>query len=406
MNPALQEALYSSMLNPNLNQGRSQYDAVMPGYEGSMPPFQAVQESFQPGLVPESNPINAGTLAAIKASKQAYKMDEDEQRRAQGLAIQQFFANMAASDNPDQLGRINESFNPAIKAYLAEQNRVQNLNAAIMEQQAKHQEREEDRALKRQLVSSKLGSGKNIENREQQLMQLRESGAIRPNATPMSFYTPGERQTLIKNQLTGIQRANDAGEAIKILEEMRKVNNDFPELATSIDRSLVESSKGKSMFDIAKLKLAFKRNPELVTAAQKMNKLSSDLALFEIKGLGGQRSTDMMRDIIVSTKPDTHMTHDAIEYMINHIDEQLLPVYEEGEGISQDMSQGTYSPPIIAKRKNKKEGEKSAKENVPRGTENTANTAELVTRWRALHPEASHIPDEYILRGIQEGKLK
>lgn len=407
MDLALRSALYAPLLNQS--QGGTEGQSMIPQTQAPMPPYQQMQENPQSSISSGPSPIANGSLAAIKASKQSVGMDEDEQRRAQGLAIQQFFANMANSRNTSQLGAINESISPAIKHYLAEQQRVENLNYGLLEEQERKKERQEMLMLKRQALNAKqsgIGS-QDYEQKMQYVQALRDKGVIGPESTPISTYTPGERQKLFSNQLMRVERGNDSGNVLNTLEEIVKVNEEFPELATSIDRSLVESSKGKTLFDIGKLKIAYKHNPKLVTAAQKMNKLSSDLALSEIKGLGGQRVTDAMREIILETKPDTFMTHDSIKYMTDHIREQFEPFHEDGINTRKDISKHLYTPDVVMPKKNKPaEKVKVLEDNSMNGIQNTQNVGNPVLEWRANHPEAQNIPDEFILKGLQEGRLK
>lgn len=293
----------------------------------------------------------------MEMQKQQLGFNPQEQRNAEGLAIQQFFANMAQSKNPDQLGRVNESFNPAIKAYMSEQQRVQDLNQSLMEKEERKREKEEEKQLKKEALAIQRAkiSPQQAASDMEMLLKLRQEGAIDPDATPISMFTPGERPKLLSNQLMRVERGSDSGQILNILGEMRDIVKDNPGMALNLNRALVEDSKGKSLYDIAKLKAAYANNPKMVNAGMKFGKLSNDLAAFEIKSLSGQRVSDMMREIILSTKPGSHMTDEAINYMIDHIEEQYTPFHKDGQRTRDAMNMRMYIPDVVSPLKEKKQ---------------------------------------------------
>lgn len=71
-----------------------------------------------------SSPISSGAQAAMQTARASYDMDEEQRRRALGLGMVKFFSNYAASNNASRLGALNESFNPAVEAFIAERDKA------------------------------------------------------------------------------------------------------------------------------------------------------------------------------------------------------------------------------------------------------------------------------------------
>lgn len=287
----------------------------------------------------------------IDMQKQQLGFNPQEQRNAEGLAIQQFFANMGASRNPDQLGRINESFNPAVKAYMSEQQRVQDLNSALMEQQQKQADREEDRAYRRESLASRNKEG-NYLLHEMQNQKLREDGKIPENAITAKGLPANERLHYTKERTAKVKRGLPAGNVIKITNELDRIIDKYPDLSTDMINALVTSKKGSPGFiDIAKLKLADNAaGKERRAAIEIFNKLSNDLVVQSIGGVSGRVASDMYKELLSATKPQLGLTREAIKYVNQHIREEQMPWYEEAKANQKAMSApngGYYLPDYV-----------------------------------------------------------
>lgn len=106
------------------------------------------------------NPLQAGSQSAMQAAKQSLGMDEDEKRRARGLAIMQFASHLGrpgyGSGTKGLLNAIGQGVLPAYQAYQGEENRVAQLNSYLQAQAQKSAQRQAEQAYSMQMHQEKL----------------------------------------------------------------------------------------------------------------------------------------------------------------------------------------------------------------------------------------------------------
>lgn len=119
---------------PDPNSNYDTYDTVDYNTAQGMEPggSRSVEDGVNGVNRPIASPIQYGAQQATDFVRKTRDLDEEEKRRALGVAIMRFAGNMASSDNPSMLGRINESFNPALSSYISERDKY--LEAAAKEE--------------------------------------------------------------------------------------------------------------------------------------------------------------------------------------------------------------------------------------------------------------------------------
>lgn len=143
-------------------------------------PNQHFQEDTPQYNTQEYNPANddgapfrVGIEAARAAAKQSLGMNEEEKKRAQGLAIMSFFNNLSKGGfGPGfqgALGGISQSLHPAMQAYLEEQARVAALNNQLDNQ---YQEAQAQQAALQQKAIEKQEM---MQHRQAQLAETRRA---------------------------------------------------------------------------------------------------------------------------------------------------------------------------------------------------------------------------------------
>ena len=102
------------------------------------------------------NPLEAGSRAAIEASKRSLEMNENENRRALGRAMIGMMSGISQSPTAGHglagnLGAINAGFAPALGAYDAERDRIMEMNYNLRNKQKEEEAlaRKEERELKK-----------------------------------------------------------------------------------------------------------------------------------------------------------------------------------------------------------------------------------------------------------------
>lgn len=94
----------------------------------------------------EESPLTRGSMAAMNSTREGLAMNEEQKRQAQGMAAINFFSNYAKSKAPNALGAINESFQPAMQAYMDQQAQAAKINAIALKDQ---REQEHEARLER-----------------------------------------------------------------------------------------------------------------------------------------------------------------------------------------------------------------------------------------------------------------
>lgn len=119
----------------------------------------------------DESPFRTGIDAARQAAKQSLGMNDEEKKRAEGLAIMSFFNNLSKGGfGPGfqgALGGISQSIHPAMQAYLEEEGRVAGLNNQLDQQ---YQQAQAQQAALQQKAAEKQAM---MEFREAQLGESR-----------------------------------------------------------------------------------------------------------------------------------------------------------------------------------------------------------------------------------------
>jgi hypothetical protein len=193
-----------------------------------------------------ATPFSAGALAAIKSAKQSLGMDEEEQRRAMGLAIAKFFSGMAQPGHgpgiEGALGAAASNIAPALEAYQGEENRVAGLNSALLKQhtdygieQQKMRQQVVERLLKQAHMNAKQTEterhNKQMEGRQDALLSLKQAKLNKDMPQSVTIagkeYSPitskSERAGFVKDQKGFAHNLKDLSSIKKHYDEFRKL---------------------------------------------------------------------------------------------------------------------------------------------------------------------------------------
>ena len=139
-----------------------------------------------------SSPIQKGVQSAMDARKQRLGLDEDQKREALGHALMGFFSNYAGSQQENNLARINESFNPAMAAWVAEKERARSANKDEFNAEQDIKKMEQHERLKQQ----ELG----MEQQRINIAMKEHERKMKQNA--FAEMTPAQQQNFIEKVQT------------------------------------------------------------------------------------------------------------------------------------------------------------------------------------------------------------
>lgn len=298
-----------------------------------------------------SSPFNPAALAAMRAAKQSLGMDEEEQRRAMGLAIMRMFSGMGKPGYGEGFGgalsAATDNIAPAVEAYQGEQNRVANMNASLLghiesaqlrrdmlqqrmaekkqmeahreaqrietERYHRAQEAKNDRLLdlKALSMSSKMSKQQEAADKERRIEE-----AINRGETPFEVLEPSARVEYQKKAQKAIHDVRTNQQAIKTIEKMKKIFAKNSDIGNSWVQTLNQDSKSSSLWTILGRKFA---DPKKLAAAEQLNKYGSDLNLSVIYNVSPKTGTDLLKNMINQSNPSGKLTAEAFNKIADQV---------------------------------------------------------------------------------------
>ena len=352
MNPLMMMAL-QQMMNQQAQDPRGQVGQIpqQSSIQGGSFPLQEVPLQGGPSVMTggeDSSPLRKGTLEAIQAAKQSLGMNDVEQKRAMGLALVKLFAGMAKPGYGNGLGgtlsAAAQNMAPAVDAYMGEEGRVQNMNAAllghvsslqadqdkawqhavekmmaqqhqnaVLEENKRHhqaQEKKSDSLYDLKKFSTNLKMDK---HQQEEMKQRRLEEALERGETPLEVLEPSARADYQKNALKSIREIPVNTRALRTIGKMRKIFTDHPDIGSDWVQWLAGSNdpkKESGFWNIMGRKFADKKK---LAALQQLKKHASDLNLATILGTPGKVGTDLLKRTIAESSPGGTLTQEGFE---------------------------------------------------------------------------------------------
>lgn len=325
----------------------------------------------QQQVAPEENsPINKGTLSAIKAARHSLGMDEEEKRRAMGLAIMKFFSNMAKPGHgpgfAGALGAVNDSFNPAVEAYMNERNRIETLNASLMKQmmdaenaarerdfrerglteQIRHHKRSEeisgiDSAVSKQLKELQLREGLEKEHMvneaRAQDKKIKEASG---DAVKSILSMPYSTQLMAEKQGESFQkRATASQEVLEAAETMKEIVKKNPKILSNWKQvQMLKASAEPSLVQnaIQNMTLSESDKTDLFT----LWNAKKTMFVKSLEGIPAKALNMRVDSFLESSLPGAQMTEGAFLKTLNPIINQFSHSYQENSKGANYFEQG------------------------------------------------------------------
>ena len=145
---------------------------------------------------------------------------------------------------------------------------------------------------------------------------------IPEGATPLEDLSPGERNETVKRMNEDLKTANSSESALKIVDELRKIQGEHPNLSKYFATAISSGDEpGWGEFLARKTGALSEKD---VSALQKFRKLANDLVVKGSESWGG-RITDARMKLLSMTKPGVGNTAEANNYLFDRLQDELKP---------------------------------------------------------------------------------
>lgn len=381
--------------------GMGSYMPQMPSISPQMPQMQMPEPEMQEAPQQQESPLQLGSRAAMES----VEMNDAQKRRAEGLAIMQFFGNMSKSKSHNQLGAINESFAPAAQAYQEEQARAQQLNAYNQKRQdalelarVKAQGKGEMTPYQKEMLRLKEAQidAKTAENSTSKVPPPPPGVKLPQDAIPLSEIKDDYmRKEIIKENNEKASAHAPLLANKEAVGRLRKIYEKHPDIYKSLAK-INDATFDKDPTVFKNLLASFNKKEH--TAIQEIKKELSILAKNETKAYKG-RTTDMFRQMINNTMPSLGSTPEAAGYLMDVLDKE----YDKGLNVAKKHADAKkYRYAVFTDT----DGETPAPEESQQSGEEV-NLGSLLSELDKEHPEfASQSPEEKVKLLKMMGKYK
>lgn len=179
----------------------------------------------------------------------------------------------------------------------------------------------------RQWLQSKVTGGQPFISEERR-------ASLPEGAIPLESLSPGERNDTVKRMNEELKVANSSKSALKIVDELREIQNDHPKLGKYFATAITSGDEPGWLEYLAR-KTGFLSEKD-VSALQKFRKLSNDLVVKGSESWGG-RITDARMKLLSMTKPGAGNTAEANNYLFDRLTEELAPKARLGNKIKEGL---------------------------------------------------------------------
>jgi hypothetical protein len=348
------------MSNPQLSQSQGeQQQQSMP----QMPPPMLTQTGY--------NPITAGTIAAMKSAKQSIQADDDDRRRAMGMAMMQFAHGLGktgyGSGLNGALNAVNQNLFPAYQTYQSgiDNSEAKNQNMLINqlsleqqhrgEQYRRQRDKEED-ALARERMHTDRTAQREMANQlrlEQKAEKLRSEGKMPEGATLFESMPSGVQRDSHKEMSDTLKEGLSAIKGKKILSNMEEIISSNPHLWNSYAQIIAaEESKNPTLAN----QLLAKLNKNDLDKIKILQKYTNSLGINEMKSVGG-RPTDILKKTIFEAVASGKLSPEAFKEIKHSMEENFDTSISYATQAEEGLKYGWYKPTSLGQEKTSKKEE-------------------------------------------------
>lgn len=304
-----------------------------------------------------TNPLLAGSNAAMQSIQESLRMRPEQNRRAIGMGLMRFGQAMGNPQNWGEgkgaaLGAINAGLVPGMEAYQNQRLQEEQGNAYALQQamaiqkmqEEQRRHKEEQRYREAQLGETRryhdLMSGGNDKS---QFLKLQKEGIVSKDAIPLASMPANMQNAAFKEAMFDIRQGEEAKNILNTLNEIKRFSDDYPDMNKDLNRLLYARSLNPQA-TVREVLGNIVGDQKKQDALDIMDKLTNRLVLSEIRSLGGKGATDMAKDIILKGKPHFGLGKGAINYFVEHMSKEISPRYDHGKNQRTSMVHGGFIP--------------------------------------------------------------
>lgn len=356
--------MLQNMIQPQPDQ--QPMNPMMLGMMGASQPMPQPQYDQQqmPQQMPPQPPQESPLIRGAQSARQAVTLNDEQQRRAIGMAMMRFFSNMSKPSYRDRSGfngalsRANESFLPAAEEYwqqhdqsmaqnqeeaqirAAEMRRAEDIERAnqkeamqqdrwereFEETQRAHKANEDYRIMDR-FRGGKLSAAERKELKKEENI---ERAAAR-NAISFDTYTNSELGAEQKRLNEEIKSAGRYQETLRTIKKMKDIFQEDPKIGSAWYQ-IIDSNDDPNVWE--QIKRLFVRKKDLARL-EKLRKYGANLNLDLVMGMKGQRATDLLKKFMKATNPGSNFTSEGAISLLNDIENvttkkiKNIPIYRQ-----------------------------------------------------------------------------
>lgn len=355
--------MLQNMIQPQPDQ--QPMNPMMLGMMGASQPIPQPQYDQQqmPQQMPPQPPQESPLIRGAQSARQAVTLNDEQQRRAIGMAMMRFFSNMSKPSYRDRSGfngalsRANESFLPAAEEYwqqhdqsmaqnqeeaqirAAEMRRAEDIERAnqkeAMQQDRWEREFEETqrahKANEDYRIMDRFRGGKlSAKEREKLIEEESIENAKQEGAISFDIYPKAALTKKINAMEAEIGNAGVYNQTLKVINDMRDIFNEFPDISNDWAQLIVHPDEKPGAFSLFMRNFGDKKK---IAALEKLQKYQATLNLDAIFGKSGVRPTDMLKKIILASNPSGKLTYEAAMKLFSDIEDitqkkiKNIPIY-------------------------------------------------------------------------------
>jgi len=333
-------------------------------------------EQQQPEM---TSPLERGARQGMEAARQSMELSGQQQHRAFGRGLMEFAGNFnRPAHGPGiegALGAINQALVPGVRAYADAQDREREFNAALLKREddlAKERAHEARAEQERRDLQAYRMEHLNVERlkanregrltKEERLQQKIEERmkTLPEGAVPLESFPAGAQRDIMKDMAGYVSKGQKAKERMRIRGRMKKISDEYPDLANDFTRIIGENLDKGSIAGIFGGMFADQKK---LSALQKMGKEQQELNRHIIEGQSAKLASNMYKEMVSKTTPGTKQTKEVVDYLIDAGNKEDKPYYDYGQKAKDAFNRRYALAPFI-------------EEDIePEAEKSTANTA-------------------------------
>lgn len=318
--------------------GAQRYDSSNPLSEGSMAAVNAARQSMS-GAAPKKKGFIDSMLRMVEMGAIA------KLRGSRELAAQNLGNMIKTPDEADEAMRAQEAARAAENFKMMQflqSNEHMRQQHSHKQSMLNEQRRHHDMQSRHQGAHSDYYRAMSEKARREGMADF-GSKDLPPGAIPYAGRTSADKSGFTKEMRERANKPNRDIKVLRTLDKMSDIVDKYPDLSTSVSAAMFPGKYEGGVLNTAALS---SMPHEKRVALEKLNKLSNDLVLKQVHGLGGQRASIFLEKIMQASNPHSGLTPEAIRAIRDNFKEDYDESLTDSKVVRKAL-QGNYYVPMM-----------------------------------------------------------